>query len=136
MPATAVAFRSSAANRSSRPSPRRPRIVSLLPPRRKIRPAPTMIANISAPARGSPPTHCAAQSTIPMVSANPGTYHLLAHHLCLAICIEDLLHRSLEVPGERDRERQRRRVALLLDRVDRLPGDACRLCQVLLGETQ
>jgi hypothetical protein len=42
---------------------------------------------------------------------------------CLSDRIEHLLDRCREVPRERQRERQRGRVALRLDRVDRLPRD-------------
>src|SRR3954466_10790843 len=52
----------------------------------------------------------------------------------LLVDMEDLLYVRAEVAGERDGERQRGRVALLLDRVDRLAGDGHRLAELLLGE--
>src|SRR3954451_16603620 len=52
----------------------------------------------------------------------------------LLVDTEDLLYVRAEVAGERDGERQRGRVALLLDRVDRLAGDGHRLAELLLGQ--
>src|SRR5262249_55064903 len=118
-PATAVAWMSICLNRSSRPSPRNPRIVSLRPPSRTSRPKPAMIANDTSPPSGSPPIHCAANTTKPSASENSGT-----NHFDLAIRIEHLLDPRAEETGERERERQRGRVTLLLDRVDRLARDA------------
>src|SRR3954447_6473631 len=52
----------------------------------------------------------------------------------LFVDMEDLLYVRAEVAGERDREGQRGRVALLLDRVDRLARNGHRLAELLLGE--
>src|SRR3954447_12594805 len=52
----------------------------------------------------------------------------------LFVDMENLLYVRAEVAGERDGERQRGRVALLLDRVDRLAGDGHRLAELLLRE--
>src|SRR5262249_36958007 len=128
-PAIAVAWMSISRNRSSRPSPRRPRIVSLRPPRRTIAPKPAMIASETSPPFASPPIHCAAKPTPPRATENNGR-----NHFDLAILIEHLLDSRSEEPGERERERQRGRVALLLDRVDRLARDAQRRRQVTLGQ--
>src|SRR6516164_144953 len=105
--------------RSSRPSPRKPRIVSLLPPSSTSAPKPAMIPRDSSPLPGSPPIHWAANTTSPSATANSGT-----NHLDLATLIEYRLHRGLEESRQRQRERQRWRVAILLDRVDRLTRDA------------
>src|SRR6202035_4130066 len=105
-PAIAVAWISIWRKRSSRPSPRRPRIVSLRPPNSSKAPNPVMIAREPSPLRG--------------VSAiNSAT-----NHFDLATLIEHLFHGGLEESSERERERQRGRVAVLLDRVDRLPRHA------------
>src|SRR5579871_2369607 len=117
-PAKAVAWMSISRKRSSRPSPRSPRIVSLRPPSRTSTAKPAMIASEATPPQGLPPIHCAASTTSPSASAKAGT-----NHFDLAIRIEDLLHRRREEPREQERERQRGGVALLLDRVDGLAGD-------------
>src|SRR6516165_3362046 len=104
--------------RSSRPSPRSPRIVSLRPPSRINAPNAVMIPRDSTPLPGSPPIHCAANTTNPSATANSGT-----NHLDLATLIEHRLNRGLEESRQRQRERQRWRVAILLDRVDRLTRD-------------
>src|SRR5262249_34133035 len=67
------------------------------------------------PLWGSPPIHCARKTIAPSATANRGM-----NHFVLVICIEHLLNTAAEVAGEGQRERQRRGVALLLDRVDRL----------------
>src|SRR5262245_3609882 len=115
IPAIAVAARSICRKRSSRPSPRSPRTVSLRPPARISAPKAVMIASEPSPLSGFPPIHCAANMTKPSATANPGM-----NHFDLVICIEHLLHRRLEKACEGEREGQRRRVPLLLDRVDRL----------------
>src|SRR5829696_8997753 len=48
--------------------------------------------------------------------------------------MEDLLYVRAEVARERDGERQRGGVALLLDRIDGLARDGHRLAELLLGE--
>src|SRR5262249_46211129 len=102
--------------RSSRPSPRSPRIVSLRPPSRNKTPAPARMANETSPLCGAPPIHWAAKTRAPSATANRGM-----NHFVLVICIEDRLHSAAEVAGEGEREGQRGGIALLLDRVDRLP---------------
>src|SRR5262245_1228509 len=119
MPASAVAWMSIWRKRSSRPSPRRPRIVSLRPPSRIRRPKPAMIASETSPSRGLPPIHWTAKNAIPSPSENSGR-----NHLDLVIDMKHLLHGDAEEAGEGERERQRRRVLAGLDRVDRLPRDA------------
>src|SRR4051794_35704047 len=118
IPARAVAWMSISRKRSSRPSPRSPRTVSLRPPSSTSAPNPLRIASENRPAPGSPPIHCAARKATPSATANSGRNHL---DLVICISIEHRLHRRLEEPGEREGERERRQVALLLDRVDRLP---------------
>src|SRR5262245_26396944 len=115
-PASAVAWTSILRKRSSLPSPRSPRIVSLRPPTSTSTPAPARIATETSPLRGLPPIHCAAKTSTPRATANSGR-----NHFDLVICIEHLLHRAAEVTGEGESEWQRGCVALLLDRVDRLP---------------
>src|SRR6516225_5826519 len=118
-PASAVACMSIIRKRSSRPSPRSPRIVSLRPPSRINAPNAVMIPRDSRPLPGSPPIHCAANTTNPSATAISGT-----NHLDLATLIEHRLNRGLEESRQRQRERQRWCVAILLDRVDRLTRDA------------
>src|SRR4249919_1221258 len=48
--------------------------------------------------------------------------------------VEDLLDWQFEIPRQRKRERQRRRVALGLDGVDGLPGNAHRPGKIALRE--
>src|SRR5262245_23033574 len=135
-PARAVAWTSIWRKRSSRPSPRSPRIVSLRPPSSNSAPTPAMIANEISPPCGSPPIDSAARVTAPRVTANTGSNHFdfaTRVHVVLVRCIEHLLYSASEVAGEGERERQRGCVALLLDRVDRLAGDVDRSCQLALG---
>src|SRR5262249_1472638 len=83
------------------------------------------------PPTGSPPIHSATRMTTPIATVNPGR-----NHFDLGISIEHLLLRSPEEPCEREGERQGRGVALLLDRVDRLPRDVHRLGELPLRETE
>src|SRR6185312_3002095 len=123
-PAKAVARRSSIADRSSA---RGCRITSTTP----LRPLkatsaaanPTMIARLTSPPPGSSFAHCTPRYTKPRATAKPGTSHFDLY-MRIGICIEDLLNGTGEEPREGDRERQRRRVAARLDRIDRLPRDA------------
>src|SRR3954447_26862502 len=115
--------------RSSRPSPRRPRIVSLRPPSRISVPNAVRIPSETRPEPGLPPTHCAASITSPSATATSGR-----NHFVLVICIEHLLDRYVEVAGERERELERRDVAPRLDRVDRLSRHAERLRKLALRE--
>src|SRR4051794_367034 len=115
-PAIAVAPTSICRKRSSRPSPRSPRMVSLRPPNRNTAPAASMIASDPSPAPGRPAAHWAASIATPRPAASPGTIHFE----CLLVVIEHLLDRRLEEPRKCERERKRRDVSPLLDRVDRL----------------
>jgi hypothetical protein len=54
----------------------------------------------------------------------------------LLVSVEHRLHRSIEVPGEGQRQGQRRGVASGLDRVDRLSGDAHRFGELALREPE
>src|SRR5690242_10383875 len=134
VPAMAVAWRSIFAKRSSRPSPRRPRMVSLRPPRRRARPNSARMPNETAPPPGSPPIACAAKIRPPRKTLNSGRNHLDRSGLRRSVGTEDLLHWGLEEGGYRERQGQRGRVALGLDRVDRLTRDAEGLAEVGLGE--
>src|SRR5262249_37820887 len=102
------------------------------PPSRTSAPNAVMIPSEARPLQGLPPIHSAASSTSPSATENPGRNHL---DLVISISIEYLLHRRSEEPGQRERERQRGRVALLLDRVDRLARHAHRLGQLPLRQT-
>src|SRR5262245_25538962 len=119
--------------RSSRPSPRRPRTVSLRPPSRIRTPNTARIANEINPLRASPPIHWAPSTTAPAKTQNAGKSHLLLH---IAILMEHLLNGRLEVARERERERERGHVAPLLDRVDRLARDGHRRRQGALGQAR
>jgi hypothetical protein len=94
-----------------------------------MRPKPAGIPNETSPLPGAQPIACATKMTMPSMSANNGM-----NHLDLVICIEHRLHGGVEEAGEGERERQRRRVPLLLDRVDRLPRHRHRLRQLALRE--
>src|SRR5262245_6126141 len=124
-PAIAVAARSIRWKRSSRPSPRRPRIVSLRPPKRTIAAKIVITARACNPSARLPPIQIAAIMTIPSPTENAGR-----NHFDLLICIEHLLHPDAEEPTEGDRERERGDVPAGLDRVDRLPGHVHRLRQL------
>src|SRR6185437_13374784 len=95
-PAAAVALTSNCRKRSSYPSPRSPRIVSLRPPNRNTAPNAHMIASDTSPRIGSPPIHWVASITPPSVAAKSGR-----NHFVLRILIEDLLHGSSEESGHR-----------------------------------
>src|SRR5262245_24379504 len=101
-------------------------MVSLRPPNRNSAPAPAMIANETSPLPGSPPIHCAVNVIRPRATANSGRNHfdfVTPIHVVLVMCIEHLLYSAPEVPGKGERKRQRRRISLLLDRVDCLARD-------------
>src|SRR6185312_9466013 len=89
-PDTAVAWMSIFAKRSSRPSPRRPRMVSLRPPRRTASPNTARMANEMAPPPGSPPIAWAAKNTTPRNTAKSGRNHLDLSGLRRSVGIEDL----------------------------------------------
>src|SRR3954467_13019735 len=132
-PEGAVAARSMRAQRSSRPSPRIARIVSPRPPRKSTAAIAQNRASDVSPVCRSPPLHWAAPITSPRKSVKTGRNHrVLPMRLQAAICMEDLLYRSLEETRESDGERQGGRVAPGLDGVDRLPGDVHLLRQIRL----
>src|SRR4029077_18227285 len=135
-PASAVAARSMRAQRSSRPSPRNMRIVSLRPPSASTAAMRTKNAMDVRPDWRSPPFHWAAPRPKPRTSVNAGRNQRVEQmrRLMAASCMEDLLDRSLEEPRERNGERQRRRVATGLDSVDGLPRDLHLLRQITLRE--
>src|SRR5579864_9465854 len=93
-----------------------------------------MIANEMAPPRTSTPIACAAHAAAPSTTAVTGTASRLVSDSTRSV-IENLLHRPLEVPCQRDRKWERGRVALGLDRVDRLPGNLHRRAELRLSET-
>src|SRR5262245_24274036 len=128
-PAIAVAARSIWRKRSSFPSPRSPRIVSLRPPKRITAANAAMTSSAyTAPLR-SPPIHSAAKSSAPSTRANTGW-----KHFDLLICIEHFLHLDVEESGQREREWQGRGVLLRLDRVDRLSRHAHRTREFCLRQ--
>src|SRR5262245_14322360 len=131
MPANAVAWRSIWRNRSSLPSPRKPRMVSLRPPSRKTPPNAVMMPSEITPLVRSPPIPRAMSITTPSATERAGRYHL-----DLVICTEDLLNWAVEIPGEGQGERQRWGVTLGLDRVDRLPRHVESGGELALGKTE
>src|SRR5215469_7015922 len=143
-PVIAVARRSIWANRSSRPTVR-PRMVSLWPvSSSNNRPKPARIASEISPAPGWPPSQLTARTTMPSPTQSSGRNHveratawqrsLIVISWLRSLIIEHLLDRDAEVPGERDRQRQRGGVPVVLDRVDRLPRHPHRLRQFPLGQ--
>src|SRR5215207_2161756 len=135
-PANADARRSIAAQRSSRPGPPSPRSVSLRPPSRNKAASAAIAAKPCTTSPELPPIANAANTSAPSPSESSGIHHrLLQKGLSrVAICMEYLLYGLVEEARERDRQRQRRCVALLLDRVDGLARDVHRLRELLLGE--
>src|SRR3954447_1183815 len=119
--------------RSSRPGPASPRRVSLRPPSRKTRPTRVMTARTYNPSPVEPPSQEAGSMRAPRKSEKSGIHHLLCHHgLRAVVCMEYLLYPLVEESGKRDRERQRGRVPLRLDRVDRLARNLHDGGQILL----
>jgi hypothetical protein len=137
IPANVVARRSIIAQRSSRPGPASPCSVSLPVPKKNSAATAVMTPSAPSPAPTSSPIQYAASIASPMPMLTAGVHHRLRWigSWLVAVGMKDLLYWSAEVAGERDRERERGRVALLLDRVDRLAGDAHGLAQLFLGET-
>src|SRR5690242_3462533 len=134
-PAVAVACRSICAKRSSRPSPRSPRMVSLRPASRTSRPNTASRPNEKAPAPGFPPSQLAPRMTSPSATENDGRNHLeRAMARLRSLVIKHLLDRDTEEAGESQGERQRGGVTLVLDRVDGLAGHPHRLGQLPLGQ--
>src|SRR4051794_35559074 len=93
------------------------------------------------PSPGLSPIQNAPSITSPSRSAKLGMNQRVLYRrliasprMWLVVDMEDLLYSGAEVPGERDRQRQGGRVALLLDRVDRLARHVHRLAELLLGE--
>src|SRR5690349_5823920 len=135
-PLTAVARRSICAKRSSRPSPRRPRTVSLRPAAATNRPNAAMMPSPMRPIARCPPSQAASKTKPPKTRHVAGRSHAAlaaGWRPTLTLVIEHLLYRDAEVPGEGHGERQRRRVPLVLYRVDRLPGHAHRPRQLALS---
>src|SRR5262245_47389362 len=134
-PATAVACRSICAKRSSRPSPRSPRTVSLRPASKKNRPNAVRPTREPTPTPGCPPSQVTVRMTRPTTSENDGRNHLERVIPRLqSLVIEHLLDRDAKVPGERERQRKRWGVALVLNRVDGLARHSHRLRQLALGQ--
>src|SRR6476646_7824728 len=134
-PVIAVARRSICANRSSRPSPRSPRTVSLRPASRKNSPNAVRPPNPNTPSPGCPPSQATARMTRPRTNENDGRNHLERVIPRLrSLVIEHLLDRDTKVPGEGERQRKRGGIALVLDRVDGLARHPHRLCQLALGQ--
>src|SRR5437762_12377288 len=134
-PATAVACRSICAKRSSRPSPRSPRTVSLRPASRKNRPNAVRPPSAPTPAPGCPPSQVTAKMTRPRTSENDGRNHLERVIPRLrSLVIEHLLDRDAEVPGESERQRKRWGIALVLNRIDGLARHPHRLRQLALSQ--
>src|SRR6476620_4880488 len=135
VPANAVARVSIISQRSSRPGPPRPASVSLRwPPIRKISPTATIIPSPAAPVPRSSAATNAPRMSRPRNVLNAGMNHRLRYRLRGSISMEHLLDRQLEVAGQGDRQRQRRRVLLRLDRDDRLPRHPHRQAQLGLAE--
>src|SRR5262245_6701097 len=135
LPAKAVALRSSCTIRSSRRSSNplrvslRPRIAS------RTTVTVTMTTRPKIPKPRSSPTIPAIRYAIPPAMATPGTTHCWADRCLVSfVGIEDLLHDQVEMAGDGQGQGQRRQVATVLDRVDRLPGHPERRCQGGLRE--
>src|SRR5262249_29724986 len=123
------------AKRSSWPSPRNPRIVSLRPASRKMSPNTVTPTSPNTPSPGCPPSQAAARMTRPRTSENDGRNHLERVMPWLrSLVIEHLLDRDAKIPGERQRQRKRGGIALVLDRVDGLARHSHRLRQLALGQ--
>src|SRR3954453_22440024 len=105
-------------------------IVSLRPPIRRTIATAQSRASDWSPSEGWPPTHWAAKTSTPSKRVNAGRIHLLRG----AVDMEDLLDAVVEVASERDCEGERGGVALRLDCVDGLAGDAERLAEFGLRE--
>src|SRR3954453_1982450 len=131
-PESAVAWTSIIAQRSSRPGPPKPRSVSLHRPNKKTAQKRTINTNKTATWPGLTPTAKATKIRAPRNRQNPGIHQRLRNRL--GIGMEHVLHGPLEEARQRDGQRQRRRVALLLDGVDGLARDVHRLRELLLGE--
>src|SRR4051794_24424352 len=128
MPASAVAWRSICAQRSSRPGPPRPASVSeRRAPNRNTAPISSSRPAETAPSPALPPIAKAAKISAARRAQKAGMNHRVRYRRlmrsgrsCVVVDMEDLLYVRAEVAGERDGEGQGGRVALLLDGVDRL----------------
>src|SRR5689334_3289494 len=134
-PVNAVARRSICANRSSRPSPRRPRIVSLRPAAATNRPNAAITTKPIRPLTSWPPSQPTSSTRQPNAKQNSGMCHFWTDWgWLLSLVIEHLLYCDAEIPGEGHGQRKRRGVPLVLDRVDRLPRYPHRIRQFPLGQ--
>ena len=133
-PVRAVAARSMRAQRSSRPSPRIMRIVSLRPPRTSSAAMTTKRRDRRQPRLAIAADPLRSSQTRPRKIVNTGRNQRVdpIRRLVAISCMEDLLHRSREEARERDGEREGRRVAPGLDGVDRLSRDLHLLRQITL----
>src|SRR5215213_8478639 len=141
-PARAVAWTSICAQRSSRPGPPSPASVSeWRAPKKHTAPRPSNTAAETAPSPVLPPIANAAKISAASRTQKAGMNQRVRYRRFMrssrsgvVVDMEDLLYVHAEVAGERDGERKRRAVALLLDRVDRLAGDVHRRAELLLRE--
>src|SRR3954467_8855616 len=139
-PASAVAWMSICAQRSSRPGPPSPASVSeRRPPKKNTAPRNSKTAAETAPSPVLPPIANAAKISAASRTQKAGMNQRVRYKRFMrssrpgvVVDMEDLLYVRAEVAGERDGERQRRGVALLLDRVDRLAGHVHRRAELLL----
>src|SRR5262249_52095059 len=134
-PATAVAFRSIWAKRRQGPVVR-PRPVSLRPvSSRMTRPNAVMTTSPNTPLPSWPPSQLATSTTTPSARQNAGMNHFERTTAGLRfLIIEHHLDRDAKITRQRQRQRQRGGVALVLDRVDRLPRPPHRLRQLPLSQ--
>jgi hypothetical protein len=139
-PVSAEACTSILSQRSSRAGPPMPASVSdRRAPKKKSAATKAMTPSEKRPWPRSPPIQKAPSITRPRKSEKLGMNQRVRYRRltrssrgCVLVDMEDLLYLRAEVTGERDRQRQRGRVALLLDRVDRLARDVHRLTELLL----
>src|SRR4051812_29969802 len=104
------------------------RTVSLLLPITSTTASTARKANDLAPSSVWPPIAYAANTSPPSARVKADTAHF--GYLRGAVDMEDLLDAVVEVASERDRQGKRRGVALGLDGVDGLAGNAERLAEV------
>src|SRR4051794_29151480 len=129
-PASAVAWTSICAQRSSRPGPPRPASVSeRRAPNRNTAPRSSSTPADTAPSPTLPPIAEAAKISVARKTQKAGMNQRVRYRRLMrsgrprvVVDMEDLLYVRAEEAGGGDGERQGGRVALLLDRVDRLAG--------------